>query len=999
MKNAVAQNIRPLGIALMLATLMTSLIVRVPVIRAAENPMGRAGASPVRNLWPLDTLESAGGDSAQPSQADASLRAHVSEAYGKLPLSFELNQGQTDPQVKFLARGPGYMLFLTGTEAVLALRDGAHASQDSFGRKKSQKRDSQQDILRMRILGANPESQITGIDQRPGRSNYYKGNDPKKWQTNIANYASVRYSEIYPGIDMLYYGRQQELEYDFIVAPGADPQTITIAFEGVDKLALDEQGNLMLRTKRSEVIQQAPVIYQEAGGARQTVSGKYVLKGEREVGFEIGAYDTGKPLVIDPVLRYLSYLGGSGLDQALGIAVDAAGNAYVTGETISADFPTSTPHESNFGSLYVTKFNAQGTNTLYSTVLDGEAEDSAEGIAVDSDGNAYVVGTSVSDAYPILSAFQPEPNRRRAFDDEVVVSKLDADGGLTYSTYLGGNDVDHGIAIAISASRRMYITGFTFSGNFPAKNEYQGFGVSGVFSSGKVFVTVLESNGQSLVYSTALKGADFDQGNGIAVDAVGNAFVVGQTESQGFPVKNAFQPNSGDNGNAVDAFVAKINPTQAGEASLIFSTFLGGSGTDEAHAVAVTPQGRVHVTGVTGSTNFPLKNALDSTNQVNEAFVSVFSSTGSLTFSTFLGGSGIEEGNGIAVDAAGLVYVTGRTGSPNFPPALPFQSILRGTQDAFVTKIRVGGESPAIVSSSFLGGSGNDTGRAIAVLGTSSIYVAGITESTNLNTTPANVFQGTSNASSAAPDGFVTKIFDTHKDTIGVFRPSATDFLLRNSLTAGPADLTINFGASDNIPVAGDYNGDGLDTVGVFNNGTWTLRNFNVLIGYPTSGSTITVSFGQAGDRPVVGDWDGDGDDTVGVFRPSNNTYFLSNSNDANPPADFTIVIGLAEDLPIAGDWNADGVDTPGFFRPSINTFVLSNSSENFQTDIVVPFGQATDLPVAGDWDGDGDDTFGIFRPASATFSLTNDNNIASQTFTFGVAGDRPVVGDWNGKP
>ena len=326
-------------------------------------------------------------------------KPQVAENYGKLPLSFEANQGQTDSQVDFLSRGSGYTLFLTSAEAVLALRKPVASNRPRRGNASPRNAEAEQApaappaVLRMKLVGANPSPRVTGLEALPGKSNYFLGNDPDKWRTNMPHYAKVQYKDVYPGVDLVYYGNQRQLEYDLVVAPGADPGGIALSFEGVEKLRIDAQGDLLLDTPGGEVRQHKPLVYQEVDGVRREIAGAYVLKGKQQVGFELAAYDASQPLIIDPVLSYSTYLGGSGTDFTSTIAVDTSGNAYVTGRTGSTDFPTASPFQAAFAGgtgddVFVTKLNAAGSALVYSTYLGGTDNDLIPTIAVDSSDNA-----------------------------------------------------------------------------------------------------------------------------------------------------------------------------------------------------------------------------------------------------------------------------------------------------------------------------------------------------------------------------------------------------------------------------------------------------------------------------------------------------------------------------------------------------------------------------------------------------------------------------------
>ncbi|PYS98773.1 MAG: hypothetical protein DMF63_14375 [Acidobacteria bacterium] len=921
--------------------------------------------------------------------------------YGKLAMLFEQNKGQTDPAVRFVSRGPGYTLYLTdkGTEFSLAIPGESDVSKGEARREKLKS-----DRLQMKFVGANTNPIIAGSDVALTKTNYYIG---MKRIENVSNYHRVDYKDLYEGIDAVFYGNAtNQLEYDFIVAANANADRIRLRLEGTQSVSIDDDGDLVARTANTELKQKAPKAYQTIDGAKRQVDVSYAVV-ENEVAFKLGEYDHSQPLTIDPALSYLTYIGGTGFDNSRDVAVDPSGNAYVTGDTLSLNFHGQTRSDSDAGAAYVAKINPDGTAFVYVTILEGNGDDFGFGVTADANGNAYATGIA-SRFFPTTSgAFDTNHGILNAQD--AYVTKLDPAGVIVYSTFLGGTDADAGADIAVDSSGKAYVVGNTFSNSaFPTKNRYQSCGIVSplqTFDSQDAFLTVFNAAGSDITYSSCIGNTvgvvslSDDSAIGVALDSSNNAYVTGETKSNTFKVKNAAQPNTGG---GIDAFVAKFVPTQSGDASVAYATFLGGSGTDKGLGIAVTANGVASVTGITGSFNFPLKNAFDSTNQINEAFVTQYSSTGSLSNSSFLGGADQDEGDNIAVGNGGTIYVTGNTLSNDFPMAVPFQAARRGNRDAFITKVRFGiNNNPGVASSSYLGGSGNDKAFGIGVLG-NFIFVAGPTESNNLLTTTGAI-KATSNASTANPDGFVAKILDSRKDTIGTFDPINTNFDLRNTLTAGAADILVERGIVGDVPVAGDFNGDGIDTVSTFNNGVWKIQNNNVIVsGYPVS--PITVNFGQAGDLPVVGDWNNDGLETVGVYRPSAGQFLLTDAlattANPNPPVNLTETFGVAEDLPIAGDWDGDGIDSIAVFRPSVGQFFLANDNVQFPgIDLVTFFGTNGDLPVGGDWDGDGKDSIGVWRPSTQEFFLSNDNaNIANQ-FVFGSPGDLPVVGDWDGKP
>ena len=415
---------------------------------------------------------------AQQIKPDETKRIELNHAYGKLPLSFEANQGQTDPQVKFLSRGNGYSLFLTPTEAVLVLKKAARDNNAHPGVMPSQTINNQHKtsqsslpatVLRMKLVGGNVTAKIAGTGELPGKSNYLIGNDPKQWRTNLSNYTKVEYRDVYPGVDLVYYGNQQQLEYDFVVRPGADPARIRMDIAGADEMRVDANGGLVVQTTGGEVRWNKPLIYQNIDGKRHEVNGRYALRRGHEVGFELAAHDKSRSLVIDPTLSYSTYLGGGSDDLGEGIAVDNAGNAYVTGSTSSTNFPTSVGAFQTTilggSAAFVTKLNPTGTSLIYSTYLGGSRYDTGYGVAVDASGNAYVTGLTSSTNFPTtVGAFQTTTGG----GGDAFVAKLNPTGAaLIYSTYLGGSTTDYGTRIAVDASGNAYVTGYTESGNFP----------------------------------------------------------------------------------------------------------------------------------------------------------------------------------------------------------------------------------------------------------------------------------------------------------------------------------------------------------------------------------------------------------------------------------------------------------------------------------------------------------------------------------------------------
>lgn len=717
---------------------------------------------------------------------ESKTRQPIIENYGKLPMTFEANEGQTDGQVKFLSRGSSYSLFLTSTESVLVLRKSVpqerqlqlSATQLKGLTRPTELNSSERAIVRMQLVGVNPRARLEGLEELPGKSNYFIGNDPRKWRTNVRTYAKVHYPNVYPGIDQIYYGNQGKLEYDLVVAPGSDPKSIALGFQGVDRLEVDFDGDLILKTSIGIIRQQKPIAYQNIAGVRREISAGYVLKGKHQVGFHVAAYDASEPLVIDPALIYSTFLGGSGGEGASDIAVDPAGNTYVTGGTASLNFPTTagayqTALGGNIkGDAFVVKLNSTGSALVYSTYLGGSDYDQGNGIAVDTVGNAYVTGntTCTISNFHCVNNFPTTPGAFQttfggANSDGFVV-KLDPTGsGLIYSTYLGGLSDDLSQKIAVDAAGNAYMTGTTSTiccgAAFPT--------TAGAFQTtvgngcGDAFVTKLNPNGSGLVYSTYLGGNGNDVGFDIAVDNFGDAYVTGitttipsgcSTSPDSFPTTNgAFQTAlaGGD-----DAFVVKLNPTGSG---LDYSTLLGGGNDDVAIGITLDGDGNAYVTGATGSASFPTTAGAFQTTYgggSRDGFVAKLNPTGAaLVYSTYIGGSDFDLNSAIAVDGAGNTYLTGNTFSTNFPTIVgAFQPIFGGgVTDAFLAKLNSTGS--ALVYSTFLGGFGNDSGSGIAVdlSPNPNAYVTG-SACCNFPTT-SGAFQS---SSAGAEEAFVTKL-------------------------------------------------------------------------------------------------------------------------------------------------------------------------------------------------------------------------------------------------
>jgi hypothetical protein len=874
--------------------------------------------------------------------------AQTAASFGNLPLYFEGGSSE------FVARGRDAQFSISPTEAQFILQKS-----DSTG------------AVKMQFVGANPQAHIAGDARLSGKINYLTGNNPAQWRSGIPIFAKVRVAEIYPGIGLVYYGNQRQLEYDFSIAPGANPDSIAIHFDGTDKISVNAQGELVLKLGAGEILQPKPEIYQTVNGLRKEISGGYKILDAHTVAFAVGNYDRALPLVIDPVLSYATYFGGTLGETAWAVAVNPTdGSIYIAGQTFSKfltnnlPFSTTNAYQTNFvggklaGDAFVARFDSFGSNLMYLTYLGGSADDAAYALALDGAGDAYVTGFTDSTNFPVTNSIPGgvpglvnSTNISGKFDKsfgffpgDAFVAELNPGGSsLIYSTYLGGSAVDSANGIAVDAAGNAYVTGYTYSTNFPTTNAIQkNLGATNsafsVFFNANAFVTEIASNGSGVVFSTYLGGTNLDEGNSIAVDPNGFIYVVGFASSTNFPTTNFISQsftsffgtnlyngsllNGSTNNNqnkrspAFDAFVTKYSPSGS---NYIYSTFLGGTNDDVATSIAVDASGAAYVTGWTISTNFPnsITNLISSglTNNINGLIITTnafltkitngIGTAAGIAYSVVFGGSAKgganDVGYGVAVDPAGNAFVVGAATSTNFP-ASHNSGFLRatnsGNSDVFVTAFNT--NASAVLYSVLLGGAQNDFGYGIALDSSDSAYIVGSTTSTNFPTTaPFQSFRNGTN------DAFVAKIILTSLPPAITTQPT-------NQLVETANSAIFNVTATGTAPLNYQWQLNGTNLVdGLSINGA-TINGATI---NGATNATLTISDAQTNDSGnylvIVTNYGGSVTSSVAVLTVTSAPFLTLQ------PTNQTVGVGSSVTFSVAGfstqpsflQWLKDGAD------------------------------------------------------------------------------------------
>lgn len=907
----------------------------------------------------------------------------------RVPVRFEPNLGQAEPGVRFLARGAKY--------SAMFLADGSVCYFYEAGDK------SQEYTLRVEFPGSEQDIDLTADGRLPSVTNVYEGRDPSGWVSGIPNYARLRARSVYPNIELIWRSRGGDLEQVFVVEPGGDPGRIRVRYPEATSASLDETGAIQLGTTMGKLRIHPPYAYQTVRGRRRRIEVSYRLDG-KTVSFVVGDFDRNRRLIIDPTLGVSTYLGGAGYDRAYAVAMDSAGNMYAAGETASFKLSSSVATVRTSRDLFVSKVAADGTTLVYTTILGSTANDSARAIALDSSANAYVAGVSSGANFPVTTgAYQTASGG----GDDAVIAKLGSTGTLSWATYAGEGSADIATGIAVDTSGYVYVTGYTASPLFPTTSgaPQTSFG-GGTYDA---FLLKLNATGTSPVYSTLHGGSGIDISRGVAITSAGVACIAGVSQSSNLTVVSAYQSAYKGGG---DAMAACLNAAGTG---WVYSTYLGGAGVDEANAIALDSSGNAYVAGTTFSKSFPVTYGSYQTTRRGsyEAFLAKIGATGStLSYGTYFGGSGSDSATTVALDSSGAPWIGGYTTSVNLPTTSGWQTGLRGGYDGFAAQFSLSGQS--LLASSYIGGSAEDRVLSIA---TSSlkVVVAGVTASKNFPVTtgaqqtkaPAlsNGFIATWTATAASPeDPPVTPVAATKIGLFlnGIWYLDTGDFIWSGT----PTDRTGSFGATGDVPLVGDWNGDGAAEVAIYRRTIFCIDyNGNIHWNNPPSGDYV-LTLGASGDTAVAGDWNGDGKTELGVFR-AGAWYLDYNGNfiwDGTSGGDKLYSFGQSGDVPLVGDWTGDGISKIGIFRSGAFWFDM-NANGTWDTatggDRLMTLGSSGYTPVIGDWNGDGRDKGGVFY--AGTWSLDYDGDGAwegpsggDKSWNLGASGEAPVVGDWS---
>ena len=889
-------------------------------------------------------------------------------ALPRLNFTFVENRGQTDVHVRYLGSGPDMRAWFKSDSVIFK---------------------SGEAVVTMKFAGALAATQPVikpGFDTGE-RTNYILGFDTQQWKVNLPVFSAIRYAGIWPGVELRYEAHEARLKSEYVVAPGASLDSILLRFDSMATIAAD--GSLHLTAGSGEFVEAAPTLYQMDNGRRRVVSGGFRRASSESIGFYASGYDPTKPLVIDPFIVFSGYFGGSSQDNITAVKIDNSGNIVVAGWTTSSDLPSSNGARKIRGGgvdAFIASFRPNGGGLNYCTYLGGSGDDRAFGLAIDTNGNPFLTGWTSSVNFPLVVPLQAKLGGTR----DAFVAKLNAAGNtLLFSTYLGGSSVDAGYGIAINSANEVVIGGDTSSTDLATTAGV----VQRTFGGGQdVFVAKLTAS-NSLLFLTYLGGSGMDHCNSIATISAGGIVIGGYTRSSNFPTSGRFKPIFQTKLlGSQDAFVTKLNVSGT---NYIFSTYLGGTvglmnGSEQVNGVAMDSQ-TIVVAGVTGSPDFPVTVGAFQSQFAGETdgFVTRFGPFGDVMQSSYLGGVLNDTVSAVALDFHGNPYVTGSTASQDFPVAGSIQNANAGGLDGFAVKMNW--TLSTVVWGTYLGGSGSDGANAIAVDTQTSVVIAGQTNSGNF---PAS--GNLQRSSSETLSSFITKIAPSF--SLGVAYP----YQGQQNFTVDPWRLSsylssTQYGNATDIPVAGDWTGSGVKRIGVFRSGVWYLdSNGNGVL----DAGDKTVAFGQIGDIPIVGDWRGTGKPALGLFRQGTFILDFSGHLSGVPTglSDATFPFGQAGDVPVVADWNGSGSAKVGVFRNGL-WLVDYNGDRVFNgSDRSYIYGQAGDIPVVGDWDSSGTpNKIGVYRGGLWILDYDGDNTwttpyVNEMVIALGFAGYAPLV-------